>query len=63
MNYTTKGNCPYCDAELSGGISGGWAGSPEMFESYKKRHNDGHPENEPKQTGKHCPNCNFLLKA
>ena len=39
-----KGNCPYCDAILDGGFSTDWGGSSEMFEGYKKRHEEGHPE-------------------
>jgi hypothetical protein len=39
-----KGNCPYCDAILNGGISTGWGGLPEMFENYKRKHEEGHPE-------------------
>ena len=50
MKYTTKGNCPYCDADINGGISSGWSGSDEMFRSFKQRHEAGHPENELKQT-------------
>jgi len=48
MKYKTIGNCPWCDAELSGkGYSTGWAGSLEMFEDYKLRHEVNHPENKP----------------
>lgn len=64
MNYTTVGNCPYCDANILDGVSSGWAGSDEMFRSLKEKHDMGHPENQLPQTGalaQICPQCGFLL--
>lgn len=45
MKYKTIGNCPYCDAEISGGIGTGWSGHPIMFEEYRRKHEENHPEN------------------
>ena len=46
MKYKTQGNCPYCDSEICG-YSGGWAMSPCGFAEMKRKHDLGHPENEP----------------
>ena len=58
MKYTTQGNCPYCDSEL--GIHYGWSGSQEMFADYRKKHNEGHPENEPNKKEWPCKCGNGL---
>ena len=49
MKYKTVGNCPFCDSEISGDMSG-WGMSPEGWEGMRKRHLDNHPENEPLST-------------